>query len=113
MSLYNIALFIYLVSIPILVTAVLISSLTVLPIVKSKSRRSDRLTLLRKWFLQKNEIVIVIGSVAVLALICRFFVSGDPARVLIAMLVFVFSTGFLRFSLINRKIWRQEYRRKV
>lgn len=111
MTLYNFALLMYALSIIFLVGAVLVSALTVLPLVAKQSTRSDQFALLRKWFLQKNQTIIGIGVIAIVALTTRFFLPAEPARVLISLLVLLFSVGYLRFALINRRIWHQDYKK--
>lgn len=113
MTLLDISLYQYFVSIFLLIVAVGLSIRTYVALVLKASRKKDKFHLLRKWFRQNHETIIAIGAIAIIVLSARFFITGDIARIFISSLVLLFSIGYLILAVLNRKIWNQEYRKKL
>lgn len=100
---------IYTISIGVLITAVAVNATFVIPLQIKEAQVDNGLNQLRKQMLLKGLIGIIVGVISILCLSIRFAINGDLARYITVLLIFSYSLGNLAISLIDSKIYRQNY----
>ena len=101
--------FVYVASILINVVAVAIGGWFVFPLLNKEARVKNGLIHLRQDLLNLGETLGAMGIITIIVLSMRFVLQGELARVITVMLVFIFSLGALRLSLLGRKIYNQQF----